>query len=136
MSCRVPAHSIIVGGRITVQSAAVLRLMLADPTRAYYGLQIVEQTHLPTGTIYPLLRRLEKAGWIASTWEEREPSELKRPRRRLYRFTGAGAHAARGALADVHQFLTLAPDPAPEQLATPEQNMSSPRHNEEPGRHS
>src|SRR5262249_20929734 len=97
---------------MTLQTIAVLRVMLDAPTHAHYGLQIAGKAHLPTGTIYPILARLESAGWISSTWEEREPAELERPRRRLYTLTGAGAHAARAAIADAHRLTTLAPAPA------------------------
>jgi DNA-binding PadR family transcriptional regulator len=110
------------GPRITFQTAAVLQVMLTQPTHRHYGLQIAEQTHLPTGTIYPILARLEKAGWISSTWEERDPSELERPRRRLYLLTGHGAQAARAALADAHRLITLAPEKTHGQLHQPWEN--------------
>jgi PadR family transcriptional regulator, regulatory protein PadR len=98
---------------MTLQTIAVLQAMLEAPTHAHYGLQLAGKTHLPTGTIYPILARLEKAGWVSSTWEARDPSELERPRRRLYTLTGSGAQAARAALADVHRLTTFAPPTAP-----------------------
>lgn len=98
---------------MTLQTVAVLQAMLDAPTQAHYGLEVAGRTGLPTGTIYPILNRLEKAGWVSSTWEEREPSELERPRRRLYTLTGAGAQAARNALADAHRLITLAPATTP-----------------------
>jgi PadR family transcriptional regulator PadR len=97
------------GPQMTLQTVAVLRAMLQAPTHTHYGLRLAGETGLPTGTIYPILARLEKAGWVSSSWEEREPAELERPRRRLYTLTGSGAHSARAALADVHRLLTLAP---------------------------
>jgi DNA-binding PadR family transcriptional regulator len=107
---------------MTLQTIAVLQAMLEAPTHAHYGLQIAGKVHLPTGTIYPILARLEKAGWVSSAWEERDPSELERPRRRLYTLTGTGAHAARAALADAHR-LTLAPPSAnPRPLGRPGEN--------------
>ena len=98
---------------MTLQTIAVLQAMLEAPTHAHYGLQLAGKTHLLTGTIYPILARLEKAGWVSSTWEARDPSELERPRRRLYMLTGSGAQAARAALADVHRLTTFAPPAAP-----------------------
>ena len=38
-----------------------------------------------SGTLYPLLARLEAAGWFTSEWEDVDPSEVGRPRRRLYK---------------------------------------------------
>ncbi len=54
-----------------------------------------------TGTIYPILARLEAAGWVVSDWEAIDPAEEGRPRRRLYYLTGAGALQARVALDDM-----------------------------------
>ncbi len=107
---------------MTLQTIAVLQAMLETPTHAHYGLAIAGKVHLPTGTIYPILARLEKAGWVSSTWEERDPAELERPRRRLYTLTGTGAHAARAALADARRLTTLTPTTTPGQLGRPEEN--------------
>nr|WP_244197375.1 PadR family transcriptional regulator [Amycolatopsis coloradensis] len=49
-----------------------------------YGLEICGAAGLPSGTIHPILTRLEKAGWLRSRWERIDPSELGRPRRRYY----------------------------------------------------
>lgn len=43
---------------------------------------------LPTGTVYPALRRLEEAGWLSGQW-----SEVGGRRRRTYRLTAAGRRA-------------------------------------------
>jgi len=52
------------------------------------------------GTLYKALGRLERAGLLESRWEEPELAEADgRPRRRLYRITGAGATAVTRALA-------------------------------------
>jgi len=91
--------------RITLPTAAVLRQMLDDPTADYYGFALAEATSFPSGTIYPILARLETAGWVASFWEEEEPAELERPRRRMYRLTGAGTRAAREALTTTQRLL-------------------------------
>jgi PadR family transcriptional regulator PadR len=88
------------GPRITLPTAAVLRQILQDPVADHYGFALAEATSFPSGTIYPILARLEAVGWLVSFWEEGDPVVLERPRRRMYRLTGAGAHAARAALAD------------------------------------
>ena len=95
------------GPRITLPTAAVLRLMLQDPAGFFYGLALADASGFPSGTVYPILARLEAAGWVQSFWETEDPSVLERPRRRMYQLTGAGAHAARGALATAQQALGL-----------------------------
>jgi PadR family transcriptional regulator PadR len=75
--------------RITLPTAAMLRQMLENPAADHYGFALAEATSFPSGTIYPILARLETAGWLASFWEHGDPAELERPRRRMYRFTGA-----------------------------------------------
>ncbi|MGW7534075.1 PadR family transcriptional regulator [Amycolatopsis sp. NPDC054798] len=49
-----------------------------------YGLELCAAAGLPSGTIHPILARLEKAGWLRSRWEQVDPSERGRPRRRYY----------------------------------------------------
>jgi PadR family transcriptional regulator len=88
--------------RMTLQTQLVLRAMLAEPGAERYGLQLCEETGLPSGTIYPIVARLEQLGWVESNWED--PGEHiaeGRPRRRYYRLTDAGAEKARDALARV-----------------------------------
>ncbi|MBP2704087.1 helix-turn-helix transcriptional regulator [Microbispora sp. RL4-1S] len=46
---------------------------------------------VPTGTVYPALRRLERAGYLASEW-----AEAGGRRRRTYRLTGEGQAALAG----------------------------------------
>jgi PadR family transcriptional regulator PadR len=99
------------GPRITLPTAAVLRLMLQDVTGSFYGLALADASGFPSGTIYPVLARLEAAGWVQSSWEQEDPSVLERPRRRMYQLTGDGAHAARAALTKAQQLVGLAPAP-------------------------
>ncbi|MEV3986095.1 helix-turn-helix transcriptional regulator [Nonomuraea sp. NPDC049758] len=84
--------------RMTMPTMLVLRALLEDPTRAMYGLEICAAAGLPSGTIHPILARLEGFGWLESNWEELDPREEGRPRRRYYRFTPDGAQLARQAL--------------------------------------
>ena len=58
-----------------------------------YGLQICEASGLASGTIHPILARLEGLGWLKSRWEEADPREQGRPRRRYYRLTEDGAES-------------------------------------------
>src|SRR5215475_292683 len=106
------------GPRITLPTAAVLRLMLEDPTADHYGLALAEASGFPSGTIYPILARLEAAGWLASFWEDGDPSAMQRPRRRMYRLTGTGAHAAREALTNTQRLLGVLPPATGPQVGT------------------
>jgi len=87
------------GPRMTPQTQAVLRALLDKPTAELYGLQLCALAELPSGTIHPILARLESAGWLDSRWEDTDPSEQGRPRRRYYRLNPGGAEQARIALA-------------------------------------
>ena len=56
-----------------------------------YGFEIMRVTGLPSGTVYPLLRRLEAGGLAQSHWEQdHELAGEGRPRRRYYETTSAG----------------------------------------------
>jgi PadR family transcriptional regulator, regulatory protein PadR len=85
--------------RMTIPTQLVLRALLEDPAREMYGLEICNAAGLPSGTIHPILSRLEGIGWLESRWEEVDPQEEGRPRRRYYRLTTDGAEQVRAALA-------------------------------------
>jgi PadR family transcriptional regulator, regulatory protein PadR len=79
--------------RITTQTLAVLSAFLTSG-HELAGADLAKATKLQSGTLYPILMRLEEAGWLESRWEETSASELRRPRRRLYLLTGVGTRAA------------------------------------------
>ena len=81
--------------RMTLQTLAVLKVMLEQPLGRHYGLEISERADLPTGSIYPILARLEKLGWLRSEFEQVDPSEVGRPPRRFYQLTAIGERSAR-----------------------------------------
>jgi PadR family transcriptional regulator PadR len=86
--------------RMTRALEDVLRALVAEPTKDFYGLQLCQAANLPSGTIYPILARLEQSGWVTSDWEDPDISITEgRPRRRFYRLSEDGAVAARTALA-------------------------------------
>jgi len=87
--------------RMTVATQRVLRVLLEQPDREWYGAQIATATRHATGTIHPILARLERAGWLESRLENIDPSAAGRPRRRYYRLSPDGAGRAQSALADV-----------------------------------
>jgi PadR family transcriptional regulator, regulatory protein PadR len=83
---------------MTLPTQLVLRALLAEPAQEMYGLQICAEAGLPSGTIHPILARLEGFGWLESRWEDTDPSQQGRPRRRYYKLSQAGALRARHAL--------------------------------------
>lgn len=96
--------------RLTHATALTLQA-LASGSR--HGFQIMEVTGLPSGTVYPVLRRLEREAAVVSEWEpEEEAREAGRPARRVYGLTESGqqvAELARQRLANTQRILA---DPA------------------------
>lgn len=90
--------------RMTLQTQLVLRALLDEPSKERYGLELCDLVGLPSGTIYPILARLEHVGWVDSAWEDPAAHEAaRRPRRRFYRLTPDGAERARDALARAYR---------------------------------
>jgi DNA-binding PadR family transcriptional regulator len=56
-----------------------------------YGFDIMDVTGLPSGTVYPALRRLEEAGLVLSKWEDEDTARKdQRPARKYYELTNGG----------------------------------------------
>jgi DNA-binding PadR family transcriptional regulator len=93
---------------LTYSSVAVLHAV----SRGYrYGFDIMDATGLPSGTVYPALRRLRQLGYVESSWEAQEVAdEAKRPRRRYYEIGERG----RVALADALQRFRVLNEPLAE----------------------
>ncbi len=87
--------------RMTLATQEVLRALVAEPSREFYGLEIGQQAGLPSGTIHPILARLEAAEWVVSRWEDIDAQAEGRPRRRYYSLTPDGLELARDALARI-----------------------------------
>lgn len=87
--------------RMTGPTLKVLVSLLESPRDEMSGADIAKRSKLASGTLYPILLRLEKAGWLESRWETEDPQTMGRPRRRYYRVTGVGARQARAAISDV-----------------------------------
>jgi DNA-binding PadR family transcriptional regulator len=82
--------------RITYPTALVL---LGLRQGLIHGFDIIDATGLRSGTVYPILRRLEDAGLVRSRWERAPVARQHgRPPRRYYQLTAAGATAVREAL--------------------------------------
>lgn len=93
--------------RLTHATALILQ---AIATGRCHGFQIMEVSGLPSGTVYPVLRRLEREKAVESEWEsEDEAREAGRRQRRVYRLTELGqvwAERARQRLADTQRVLS------------------------------
>lgn len=83
----------------------MMRCMGADPKLSHtaamilqaihggykYGFSIMEMTGLPSGTVYPAMRRLESDGLIRSQWERQSIADAEqRPARKYYKLTTVG----------------------------------------------
>ena len=100
--------------RMTQVTALVLRAVAAGHR---YGFDAMEACDLPSGTVYPALRRLERAGLLRSGWERAEEAHaLGRPRRRTYALTASGVASlseAEAKLAEVRRVLADLPATPP-----------------------
>ncbi len=82
--------------RLSAPTLKVLKYLLEKPLEGKSGADVSRSLGISSGTLYPLLARLESAGWLDSEWEAVDPSSLGRPRRRFYKLTGHGqTHASR-----------------------------------------
>jgi DNA-binding PadR family transcriptional regulator len=79
------------------QTLQVLRALAADPGRWRYGYELVAETELKAGSLYPILVRLADRGLLDAMWEKSPP--CGRPPRHLYRLTQMGVEASAAAAA-------------------------------------
>ena len=76
---------------LTYPTAAVL---MAIQQGYRYGFDVMDATGLPDGTVYPILRRLERRGVLVGAWESEASARKEgRPPRRYYRLTRVGQEA-------------------------------------------
>ena len=69
----------------------------------HYGFDIMDATGLPSGTVYPILRRLDREGLLESTWEPQADAQREqRPPRRYYAITAAGERMLNAAVSRYH----------------------------------
>jgi DNA-binding PadR family transcriptional regulator len=87
--------------QVTIPVLRVLNVFLEQPDGHHYGLELMKSTGLQSGSLYPILARLERMGWLVSSKEEIDPRAEKRPARRYYQITGEGVRNARLAKAEL-----------------------------------
>jgi PadR family transcriptional regulator PadR len=98
----------MVGPRMSRSTLEVLAYFMGQRGEAVHGLELIKATGYKSGTIYPILERLENRGWLEAQWEEVDPSVEGRPRRRNYRLTGEGAQCAAAEIAQATRRLSTA----------------------------
>jgi len=84
--------------------ALLLSVLEGGPLHGYAVIEALKarsggSLNLPTGTVYPALRRLERAGFVDSSW-----STVNGRERRTYQLTGAGLRALAGERASWQEF--------------------------------
>lgn len=94
------------GRRPSHATKLVFQAFLDAPSEETYGFELAEATGLPSGTIYPILRRLEAEGFIKSHWVEVKAGSQRR-RRRYYELTGKGRRVARSVTVEQRHALRL-----------------------------
>jgi PadR family transcriptional regulator, regulatory protein PadR len=103
---------------------SVLAALLAQPSQWQHGYALAKETHLKSGTLYPILIRLADRGLVEAEWQD-EP-EPGRPRRHLYRLTADGLAVATAALAAAQTSLAVRKDPArPSRRPRPAQTVTA-----------
>jgi PadR family transcriptional regulator, regulatory protein PadR len=95
--------------RNSSQTLAILEALLLRPSDWHHGYALSQATDIASGTLYPVLMRLEKLRWLETKWET---PGAGRPPRHLYRLTGNGRAWAREELADARERKVWQPSPA------------------------
>ena len=78
--------------RPSKQMLLLLEVLSAHSQQWRHGYDLMKETGLLSGTLYPLLMRMTDQGLVEAEW--REPEQLGRPARHVYRLTAAGATLA------------------------------------------
>ena len=90
---------------MTYQTALVLEALAAG---RHHGFDIMDATDLPSGTVYPILRRMEEDGVVRARWERDSIAKREqRPPRRYYELTTRGAVRLAEARARFRAMATL-----------------------------
>jgi PadR family transcriptional regulator PadR len=88
--------------RLSTQTLKVLGTLMTAPQTGLSGAQLGAETKLPSGTLYPILLRLEQSEWLSSEWEDGDPHVLGRPRRRFYTVTEVGREKVLAAYREIY----------------------------------
>ncbi len=95
---------------LTFPTALVLQALFRGH---HHGFEIMDVTGLASGTVYPLLRRLDREGLLSSRWEKPAVARREqRPSRRYYQLTAAGEAVRLSCLDRFHAVESLVAVPA------------------------
>jgi PadR family transcriptional regulator, regulatory protein PadR len=107
----------------STQTLSVLAALLSQPAQWQHGYALAKETHLKSGTLYPILIRLADRGLVEAQWQD-EP-EPGRPRRHLYRLTTDGLATAQAALVTARSSMAANNDAArPSRRPQPAQSVT------------
>ena len=101
---------------VSVATLKVLSAFLDATEHDHYGFGLMRSNGLKAGTLYPILDRLERAGWLEAHDEDIDEVSAGRPKRRLYRLTPVGKREGRRVIAEFYRNL----GPVPEWALRPE----------------
>jgi PadR family transcriptional regulator PadR len=76
----------------------IIQVFLAEPGEEFCGSDLMDRADVSPGVVYPFLVKWEEEGLLKSRWEEQDPHDLGRPRKRFYELTRTGKTKARDAL--------------------------------------
>ena len=95
---------------MSITACSVLQALVGG---ARYGFDVIDRTGLPSGTVYPALSRLERDGYVSSSWEAEATAHVEgRPPRRYYRVTASGVRALADATRHYQSLLPALHRPA------------------------
>jgi PadR family transcriptional regulator, regulatory protein PadR len=89
--------------RLSRHAVEVLAAFMRDPGGRHYGKRIADDTGILSGTLYPLLTRLEGRGLLSSEAENVDPVKVGRRPRKYYRLTDEGRRVAQRELAELRK---------------------------------
>ena len=78
---------------LSPHARSVLAVLLNAGSRWSHGYELARLADVKSGTLYPLLIRLEAQGYLEAEWQQ--PAEAGRPPRHAYRLTASGVQLAR-----------------------------------------
>lgn len=99
--CRRPTLTVVQDLDITPKMAAVLKVFLEDPGLPRYGFELIARTSMASGSLYPMLAKFERAGWLVRTKEDIDPRAAGRPARVNYTMPGEAAVEVRVRLTEL-----------------------------------
>jgi PadR family transcriptional regulator PadR len=79
--CVVPLRAAFLNG---------LAIFVNNPSEQFSGIDICQKTGMKSGTVYPLLIKMEENGWLESEWKDIDPRQEGRPKRHFYKITRGG----------------------------------------------